>query len=518
MPAKELLGRCFPARNDNVLNTPGNHLAQAGGPVDTLEEVWRPGAALYRLLKLAATAAKLETAVLWLTQNGKTRAVASNGFRSPYHIHHRGAIRAVDGFQTVVAISDPASLLGIHSTLAASVLGPINSFISVPIPLRPGVDLTLTLFDELQRPAFCTADIKLISDIGNLIKSEFLLVESQVLRDNFTIPFSLPELVNCVEFATRPVVLLNEHFQIIANSKSVLTMGQSLLDGIFGLAKGYNTTGMTGSLAYFLEYAVEHGSSTPRVEIIATPQDGHRDRQILEACASPVRPIKHDSTFFYVTLDEVAQPYCTARPVSNSQRVGLDNKLLPPSYAANPMVDLLFDTLVERRSIRARNGINYMSLRSWRQNLRDFQMKALKELKKSPGSSSLPRLIGAEIAAEINSLLGQGAFSLVVPVPCGHSKSEACLSVEIARSVGHSLNLPVVQAFARHALSGSSHPKKNLSRPPLELIRQVGGSILLVDDVATSGTHLAEAANLLRPHAKSVLPLAWIGGDSAAET
>jgi orotate phosphoribosyltransferase len=47
----------------------------------------------------------------------------------------------------------------------------------------------------------------------------------------------------------------------------------------------------------------------------------------------------------------------------------------------------------------------------------------------------------------------------------------------------------------------------------MRIIGEVQGPVLLVDDVATSGQHIEEAAHLLREAGANVLAVAWIGGD-----
>jgi predicted amidophosphoribosyltransferase len=76
------------------------------------------------------------------------------------------------------------------------------------------------------------------------------------------------------------------------------------------------------------------------------------------------------------------------------------------------------------------------------------------------------------------------------------------------------MKIPVVKALSLERVEGSSHPKTNVGRSPMRLEAAVVGDILLVDDVATSGRHLEEAALLLRNQNASVLPIAWIGGDA----
>jgi predicted amidophosphoribosyltransferase len=45
----------------------------------------------------------------------------------------------------------------------------------------------------------------------------------------------------------------------------------------------------------------------------------------------------------------------------------------------------------------------------------------------------------------------------------------------------------------------------------MTLVEKVSGPALLVDDVATSGSHLEEATKLLRPSCGAVMAVAWIG-------
>ena len=178
-----------------------------------------------------------------------------------------------------------------------------------------------------------------------------------------------------------------------------------------------------------------------------------------------------------------------------------------------PSFAFLQETLVERRSLRARKDLTYLTLRAWRQPIREYQIKALKSLKQNL-PHTMPGMIADEMAAELNSLVGASAFKAIVPIPCGHTREGPCLSLEIARALSVRLNLPVVQAFAARPMKGTSHPKEIKKRPPLALVRPVYEPVLLVDDVATSGAHLEEASALLKKHCGSLLAFAWIGGDA----
>lgn len=94
----------------------------------------------------------------------------------------------------------------------------------------------------------------------------------------------------------------------------------------------------------------------------------------------------------------------------------------------------------------------------------------------------------------------------------GHSREAEAWSTLLARAVAACLSLPFRPLFKVRPVKGSSHPRQNLRLPPLEWAAQPDGPTLLIDDVATSGWHLAEALAMLRSAGIPALGAAWIGG------
>jgi adenine/guanine phosphoribosyltransferase-like PRPP-binding protein len=184
-----------------------------------------------------------------------------------------------------------------------------------------------------------------------------------------------------------------------------------------------------------------------------------------------------------------------------------------PYVAANPeqpdvVSDFLLSTLIRRRSMRVRRDLVYFGVRSWRSPLKSYQISALRALKRNPPLAFL-RTVAAEVADEAVRLAGRQAFQSVTAVPCGHSGPEG-FSQQLGLQVARHLDLPFAPAFAYRPVSGSSHPKTNVTRPRMQMIAAPGGNTLLVDDVATSGAHMAEAGAMLRKAGTHVTPLAWI--------
>lgn len=135
-------------------------------------------------------------------------------------------------------------------------------------------------------------------------------------------------------------------------------------------------------------------------------------------------------------------------------------------------------------------------------------MKAAKQAK-------APDMLGAcagEIAALCRSMFGPMDGWTVAAIACGHSRDPDCFGKCLARATAVHLGIGFRPLFADRFVSGSSHPKEFKRLPPLERVADPAGPVLLVDDVATSGWHLEEAAANLRADGWPVLPLAWIGG------
>lgn len=170
--------------------------------------------------------------------------------------------------------------------------------------------------------------------------------------------------------------------------------------------------------------------------------------------------------------------------------------------------EFLNRTLVTKCRLLNRDGIAYHGLRTWRSATKDVQMAALRSLKADPPEDFVQR-VAAELASEASALVGASAFEAVTNVPCGHS-GPGCFAALLADQVATAMGIRRARAFADMSLAGSSHPRTNSKRPRMQLVEPMEGSVLLIDDVATSGSHIVEAAKLLRQQCSVVLPLAWI--------
>ena len=176
----------------------------------------------------------------------------------------------------------------------------------------------------------------------------------------------------------------------------------------------------------------------------------------------------------------------------------------------NVVADFLCSTLVRRVAIRERGGLSYVQTAAWREPIKEYQIRALRILK-----SYMPRrfvdLVASDLADDIKKIHGDTAFNVIVPVPCGNSGRDDCFSVRLAVALGAKLNAASVHALSAKRSRGSSHPSHNRKWPHPTLNCQISGKVLLIDDVATSGTHISRSLQVLRGAGIDAFGLVWIG-------
>jgi hypothetical protein len=173
-----------------------------------------------------------------------------------------------------------------------------------------------------------------------------------------------------------------------------------------------------------------------------------------------------------------------------------------------PVSHFLLSTLARKQRLLTRGKQSYLALRSWRKAIKPHQLAALKALKSDPPIGFVDQL-ASEMVEVIRATYGKVDHAKVVAVPCGHSGPD-CLAAQLGRRVASILEIECVEAFICQPHKGSSHPKANVKRPPMKRgPGEVGGAVILIDDVATSGAHIAEAVKLLSD-ASAVWPVVWI--------
>ncbi len=189
--------------------------------------------------------------------------------------------------------------------------------------------------------------------------------------------------------------------------------------------------------------------------------------------------------------------------------------------AREPLVDLqmpmdpaaifLFETLTHKQSLHVRNGTSYISLRTWKKQIKDHQIAALTAAKMFPPISFIEK-VADELASNALRLYGSHSLTAIVPVPGGSSATQQSLSEKLALSVAQKLKLPCHFVLKPQTVAkGKSHPSKSAKLKPYELQVPVKGTVLLIDDVATSGRHIELAQTAIRESGNDCFALSWIG-------
>jgi hypothetical protein len=171
----------------------------------------------------------------------------------------------------------------------------------------------------------------------------------------------------------------------------------------------------------------------------------------------------------------------------------------------------LLGSLVYRPTVFRRNDVGWIAACAWRADAKADDVAALKRAKRELDR----RLVDDAtelLAVLVRQLCGDRAADAVTSIPCGHSRRPDCLGKQIAQAVAEALGLPFVQVFADRPCSGVSHPKEFAKLPPLQRIADPCSSMILVDDLATSGWHIEESLTALRGLGASASAFVWITG------
>ncbi len=457
---------------------------------------------LNRWVRAAASLLGCDSACIILSDAKIARVIARHNIPHAFLASERTLDKAPYGRDEIVILPDCRDRADIHAVVDIMAGTPTGCFYRRPLILDEGRAVSLLLFGERARPAFDARDLALVEEIAGAMAEEVERHYPSRARDlAASMRMTRPEIDRWLAQTDAAALLLDGDLVVRGANGPLRTLLPLDWDCVLG--RTVDSFALPGGEAIerLFRHALQTGLSTPRLDLAIETDENGRPGRLLQVVASPLTPV-----------DGGAMLVATLDPASLDRR-GSDAAATPPD--GEPAADFLLETLVRRRALRSRNGVSYVTLRSWRQPVREHQIKALRAIKRLR-PDAIAAEIAAEIADDVSALFGAGGFRAVVPMPCGHSGPETCLSAAIARSLARILSLPVAHALAMSQEPGSSHPKTNAKRAPMRLAAPVEGPVLLVDDVATSGRHIEEASQLLRSQGPGcgVLAVAWIGGSA----
>ena len=211
---------------------------------------------------------------------------------------------------------------------------------------------------------------------------------------------------------------------------------------------------------------------------------------------------------FRQIANDTGEMYAVVAVIDRSSAYSRENGIVASMDSPGVVSEFLLTTLIRQKRLLRRGPVAYHAIARWRASVKDTQIAALKALKRDPKDLFLNTVVD-ELALAAGALFGSQTFRAITHVPCGNSGPQ-CLAAQLAQRLAIKLNVEFIDAFEPIPPSGGSHPRGNLRRQAMKLRTAPTVPILLIDDVATSGAHIEEAAVLLRAAAPAVLPLVWI--------
>jgi hypothetical protein len=171
-----------------------------------------------------------------------------------------------------------------------------------------------------------------------------------------------------------------------------------------------------------------------------------------------------------------------------------------------------FPFTIYRPALNKTRSVRFLSVRRWRQSLKDSGIEQMRAIK---GGCEFG--IVDKVAAEFEDILsvlvgGLKHFGVTAPPS---SKARLHFASEVARHFGKRTGASYVDVFKPRPRKSSSHPAHWNRRGDMKLTGEsVPSRLLLLDDVATSGTTMEEAVQALRSVRPEIIiiPIVWIYG------
>jgi hypothetical protein len=497
------------ASTRTVMENPSAALAQSlrTGPIRSI---------LDRIVRSAAEATGIPCMVLGLRYEGFYEFISTHGIPlTHYRDRVPAAIFQPELFAREIEVADlqMESHFGVLSVvpIAKSWRYGGNVPVRLHVPLPDGGVLALSCADVILRKTG-GKELAVLRSYAEMI-GDLIWLSSQIERESAIVDPRI--MIQAVLQAGLqrigiPVCIVDADCRIMALSKSFAAVVTEL-----GSAPLVNREVLAGQwFTPALQNAVKDSiaSDSPRKWLPVTQNDWNR--QLLNVF--PFSFFEHGK-FAVLAFHDGAEAVAAAAAMAEQQGVfavrdALQYALEPAdagSDGVGPVSRFLVDTLVKAQRLYTCSQTSYIGLRKWRSAIKPHQIAALKALKSDP-SDAFVSAVAEEMVESVRAVYGDASNCVVVPVPCGSSGPD-CFSCRLAGAVASRLNIAKVEAFAPIDVArGSSHPRRNIKRPNMKLLRTVDQPVILIDDVSTSGSHINEAASLLRTTAPQVWPIVWI--------
>jgi hypothetical protein len=451
---------------------------------------------LMRLLSIAMEMSGCSAAMIVARRPDGHQVVVSKGIPlTQFRDVLPPTVEIAEMFAKSVVIEDATQLNAFENSTLVHGPAAWRYMANVPLPLNllpfpvtltcadhaVGVARPENLLFEIKKCAAIAADeIRMIGDIAS---------QSEAVRSNLT---DIAMLSAAVTQAQMPMAVLDDSLNICAISTRLAAMFEKPAAALLGQTFSTDYLGRADAVEEKLHAVLQNNE--PLIALHLSAPDG-RHVSILDAFCCETHD-KH-RRFLIVTITDRSATF---------QRF---NDLVGHHPESPGVVSsFLLTTLIRQKRLLKRGRIAYHGIAKWRANVKDTQIAALRAIKADPPHAFLAA-VADEMATAASALFGSQTFKAVVPVPCG-SSGPNCLSHRLAKLIAARLNVDFIDAFEPLPQIGSSHPKQNRRRLKMRIVDAPDVPVLLIDDVATSGEHIEEAATLLLQSSPAVLPLTWI--------
>ena len=144
-----------------------------------------------------------------------------------------------------------------------------------------------------------------------------------------------------------------------------------------------------------------------------------------------------------------------------------------------------------------RRSIKYLSLCSYRSNKHKEAVQYFKSIKKECSDVMIKEL-GQFITDEIIKTFRNIETFIISNCPKTHSKTEKHFATELALSVSQFMRLEYRKLFKDRDMKGTTSPRNYYMRLKAEIDGKLDKPIILIDDIASSGTTMESCIKALK--------------------
>ncbi len=207
----------------------------------------------------------------------------------------------------------------------------------------------------------------------------------------------------------------------------------------------------------------------------------------------------------WTILDKPEQAEQGMFDIANGRKLEAGLQDVGNSFDVEPTTQFLNETLIKKQRLLARNGASYMALRQWRKPIKTYQVAAMEAIRRH-AVRPLAEVIASEMAEAVKRLFGD-TFQTIVPIPRGNYQLGNCLAVQIAETLAKKLKIRSLNILRPGFATDEA---KSVPMCPFTLTAHVSGSVLIIDDVATTGRHMELATKALAQASGHCTGLVWI--------